>query len=174
MEFENSLVTYQIGEGVIHPSYGGCIVDAITPKNIDGIPEDFYTLSPIINSNSNITVFVPVRLAAKIGLRPVISSKAAQDILSAIPGMETDWIKDSTLRKRTYTQIVKSDDLIELVRLIKSFAIKNSEQKISNADQPIFEFGKKRVISEFALSLEKTYDNMDAIFKNVIEKSISN
>lgn len=169
MKREN-LSTHQVGDTVIHPRHGGCIINSITSRKIDGISESFYKLMPI--NDASITLLIPIRLVSKIGLRNVISSKDAQNILLSIPTMDTTWIKESIERKRTYSSIVHNDNLMELAHLIKIFVVYGAEQKISNVDQTILNFGKKKLISELAISLEKTYDNMDTIFSNIIEKSM--
>lgn len=167
---ENFQASYQIGDTIIHPGHGGCVIDAISPREIDGTPEDFYTLRPIVNSN--ITVFIPVRLASEIGLRNVICSDDARGILSSIPEMKTNWVKESIPRKRAYSAIVKNNDLMELTRLVKTFAHQKVDVKISASDQSIFDLGKKKLISELALSLEKTYENMESLFYNIVASCI--
>ena len=152
-------MSYNIGETIIHPAHGSCIVQKISHIDIGGENEECYTLQLL--NDVQMTVFVPLRSTDKIGLRHVIDPKDAQDILKMISDMKTDWIKVSNIRKQTFSRILKNGELTELVNMIKTLVCHSRCESLSACDQRFYNDGMKKLVSEFSLSLKQDYKNME-------------
>ena len=150
---------YHVGEIIIHPAHGGCVVQAINHIDAGGSSEECYILQLL--HDTNMTVFVPLRSADAIGLRYVIDQSDAQDILHSIPDMETDWVKFSNVRKMNFARILKSGSLIELANMIKNLVHYSRCGTLSTSDQRFYKDGMKKLVSELSLSLKQDYENME-------------
>lgn len=152
-------MAYNVGDTIIHPAHGGCIIQTISHIDVGGNSEECYTLQLL--NDVKMTVFVPLRSSDAIGLRNVISPKNAQDIIHSIPDMKTEWIKVNNIRKQVFTRILKSGNLMELANMIKTLICQTRCKPLSANDQHLYNDGVKKLVSELSLSLKRDYENME-------------
>ena len=152
-------MAYTVGETIIHPAHGGCVVQAISDIDVGGSSEECYTLKLL--NDLKMTMFVPLRSSDIIGLRDVINSSDAQDIMNSIPDMETDWIQANNVRKQAFSRILRSGSLMELANMIKTLVHYSRLKSLSVYDQNFYKDGMKKLVSELSLSLKRDYDHME-------------
>ncbi len=158
---------YQVGDKVVHPGHGGCVVEEIGKKCLGGQTRDFYTLLPM--NEHNLRVMVPVKSAKDIGIRGVISSAEARVLLYSIREMDTSWVEDRKERQTRYDEIMKSDDLERIAQTVKCLIVQKLVGKITAMDQQILQKGKEKLFSELALSMGCSYDEIDRAVTNMAQ-----
>jgi len=60
---------FRIGEKVVYPNHGVGIIEEITSRSVNGVPEQYYLLR--IHSNSSL-VMIPVSNVKSVGMRRII------------------------------------------------------------------------------------------------------
>lgn len=152
---------FKVNDAVFYGVHGVCIIEEISPKEIFGSVNDYYTLKPVFSNRSK--VFVPVDRADKtVALRKVISKGEAEKIICHLKASESIWIDDDAKRKLRFTEILKHGTRSELASLIKTVYEKRNElvaekKKMHAADERAFSEAEKILYEEFAyvLGIEK-------------------
>ena len=110
---------YQPGQLIVYGAEGVCRVAAVGPLSMrdaqDGV--NYYTLSPLYRSG---TIYVPVDAA--LHTRPVMSREDAQRLIAHIPDVAPKLCESNNPRllNEHYQALLKSDDCVDRVRLIRA------------------------------------------------------
>lgn len=150
---------YKIGDHIAHPSHGGCTIQEISIRCYDKKKVLYFVLIP--ECDPKITIMVPVENANRIGLREIITTEEADQILSFITENKktTDWDSDPKSRKKTYEAALKSSDPFTLAKMIKELLVQETTVVLSNFDKAILPKAEKRLFSEIALAKGLHFDD---------------
>lgn len=121
-------MSFKAGDTILYAGSGVCKIEEIAEKDLGMGKMDYYIMKPVSASNS--TVYVPLSsetLTAK--MRRLLSQEEIEDIISAMPDMEVNWIDNDNLRRDKYRDIIKESDVRKLVKLTKS--IYNHKEKLA-------------------------------------------
>lgn len=148
---------FQVGDYIIYGTKGVCKVIDVGPLTLPDMPSDrdYYTLELIYNHNGR--VFTPVD-NAKVIMRPILSKKEAEALVSEAASLELIEITDEKHREDTYRDVIRSCDCRELVRIIKTLHARNQSRlsegkKITSGDDRYFHLAEDSLYNELALSL---------------------
>ncbi|MCI2106282.1 MAG: CarD family transcriptional regulator [Intestinimonas sp.] len=150
---------FQIGDKIVHPMHGAGVVDSIVTKKINGVTREYYILKIPVG---NMLVMIPTANSQEIGVRPVVNKAEADRIIASIPGIE---IKDAQNWNRRYRENMlrlKSGNLTEVARVVKSLAIRESEHGLSTGERKMLHSAKQILISEIVLSQDCSYEDVEA------------
>lgn len=153
---------FQIGDKVVHPMHGAGVIDSIVEKKVSGEKKEYYLLSL---SGGTMTVMIPTDNTKEIGVRPIISSNEASDVLSAMEVIEVDMTQNWNRRYRENMTRLKSGDLLEVARVVKGLMLRENERGLSTGERKMLHTAKQILISELVLAQGKPYD--------VVERSIN-
>ena len=78
---------FQVGDKVVHPMHGAGIIDSIVQRKVAGQLQEYYLLKLSVG---NMVVMVPTNNTGEIGMRPVVSGQKAEELMSAMEGIEVD------------------------------------------------------------------------------------
>ena len=139
---------YSIGEKVLYPMHGAGIIEAIEEKEILGEKQKYYILKIPI---SEMKLMVPVNTASEIGVRPVISDRDVPNVYQSIKEchdhLDPNWNK----RYRENLQKIKTGDIIEVAKVVKSLTIREKGRSLSTCEKKMLTNAKQILISELAL-----------------------
>jgi len=154
---------YQIGDRVAHPLHGAGIISDVERKRIDGRYRDYYILHL---AKGNMRVMVPVDGCEAVGLRPIVDSQRAEEIIRIIPALEIP--EDSNWNKRYRENMlrIRSGDLVEVASVIKSLILRDNSRGLSTGERKMLHSSKQILISEMVLSLNCTYQEVEARLEN--------
>ena len=149
---------FRVGDHVAHPLHGAGEICEIERKRIDGSYRDYYVLRI---SKGSMRVMVPVDGCAAVGLRPIISSQEAENIIRRIPELEV--IEDSSWNKRyrENMQRIRSGDLLEVASVVKSLVLRENSRGLSTGERKMLHSAKQILISEIVLSLGCSYSEAE-------------
>lgn len=150
---------FQIGDKIVHPMHGAGVVESIVMKKINGVAREYYTLKIPVG---NMLVMVPTANSKEIGVRPVVNRVEADRIIASIPGIEIENTKNWNRRYRENMLRLKSGDLTEVARVVKSLAIRDSEHGLSTGERKMLHSAKQILISEIVLSQNCSYEDVEA------------
>ncbi len=134
---------FQTNELVVYPAQGVGKIESIDHQEIGGARCEFYIVRIISN---NITLMIPVHNAQNVGLRPVIATDVAKDILDLLCKDEDVVVhtgQNWNRRHREYTEKLKSVDLKEVALVVRELLLISKNKELS--------FGEKRLLEQAML-----------------------
>jgi len=102
---------------------------------------------------------VPVKNATQVGLREVISSKEADNILLFLADTEAGWDSDHKQRKQSYEAAMKGSDLLALAKMIKDLLVQETHSSLGNFEKEVLPKAQRRLFSEIALAKGICFDD---------------
>jgi len=134
------------------------IVDIRQEKDIDDKETLYYVLQPVFGNN--LTVKVPVD-NPNLSIRKIITREQALSLIAAMPDQDTQWIENDRERNERFKAALKTDDNINLVKIIKAiYAMKQEKasagKKLLKADEDIMRAAEKSLYEELAAALNIT------------------
>lgn len=160
---------FSIGDMVVHPMHGAGVIDNIVRVKIgDGLAQDYYVFKMLVGG---LLLKIPTANSDVIGLRPVADRKTAEDVLSAIPTLETEDCTNWNKRYRENMIRLKSGDLIELARVIKSLTQREQERGLSTGERKMLHSAKQILISELVLTGIGNYEEVEQRLDRIMEEN---
>ena len=114
---------YHVGELVVYGSSGVCRVASVGALT-GGDARHYYTLDPLYGTE---TIFAPVD--TRVYMRPVLTKDQAEDLITGIPEVAEETLDGCSLPvvTRYYKASFETHEVCDLVRLIKTIQLKDSE-----------------------------------------------
>lgn len=156
---------YQVGDKIVHPMHGAGIIDAIVKKKMNGVTRDYYNLKLPTGS---MMVLIPTDHTEEIGVRPIVDAERADEILQALHGIEAEVEQNWNHRYRDNMNRLKSGDLLEVARVVKSLMLRDSTRGLSTGERKILHSAKQILISELVLAKDSSYEDMEACILNAL------
>ncbi|MCI6257067.1 CarD family transcriptional regulator [Pseudoflavonifractor sp. HCP28S3_F10] len=150
---------FQVGDKIVHPMHGAGIVDSIVQKKVNGVVREYYILKLPMGG---MLVMIPVQSCGEIGVRPVVDEQEAERIIAAFPEIEVDTTQNWNRRYRENMLRLKSGDLLEVARVIKSLSVRDGERGLSTGERKMLHSAKQILISEIVLSQNSSYEDVEA------------
>lgn len=157
---------FEIGEMIIHRDHGLCKIAGI--EHVAYVDKDYFVLYP--NANESTKIMIPCEMANSI-CRRVVSKEECLKVIEEYNLIADEIIKDNKKRKEEYTKLLHSDNLKDLVYLIKMldllFEEKSSLNKvIGTIDSSLYNEARKKLFSEITYVLEFETEKEAEIFLN--------
>ena len=154
-----------VGDKIVHPMHGAGIVDNIVEKKINGVSRHYYILKLPANG---MLVMIPTSNSEEIGVRPVMDSARAAQILDAIDTIEVETNANWNQRYRENMLRLKSGDLMEVARVVKSLMLRDNQRGLSTGERKMLHSAKQILISEIVLSNCASYEEVEARINTVL------
>ena len=149
---------FQIGDKIVHPMHGAGIVDSIVEKKVNGVTRKYYIMKLPVGS---MLVMIPTESSGDIGVRPIINSQQADEVIAAIPNSEVKMDQNWNRRYRENMERLKSGNLLEVARVVKSLSLRDSERRLSTGERKTLHSAKQILISEIVLSQNVSYEDVE-------------
>lgn len=156
---------------MVHPSHGGCTIREVCTREIRGETGNYYVLVP--ESEPNTTILTPVGNTTRIGLKGIISSQQADEILDYAATIPPEWIKDNAKRKNRYAEILKDGSLTAIAGMIKDLTVQGSHVSLNQSDRILLQNAQKRLLSVIALAKEIDLDQAGSLMTQAVHPSAS-
>ena len=128
------------GQLVVYPAQGVGKIERVDSQQVCGVQTEFFIVNIL---TSNITLMVPVKSAANVGLRPLASPAEAEDAMSMLkdlsnplPTVGQNWNR----RQREYNERLKTGTLQSVAGIIKELILISCAKELS--------FGEKRLLEQ--------------------------
>ena len=149
---------FREGDKIVHPMHGAGVVESIVEKKVNGVTREYYVLKLPVRS---MMVMIPTQNSSEIGVRPIIDSAQADDILAKLPGIEVEFDQNWNRRYRENMERLKSGDLLEVARVIKGLMLRDGERGLSTGERKMLHSAKEILISEIVLSQCVSYEDVE-------------
>lgn len=119
---------FSAGETVVYGAQGICKIKGTTEMTSGRVKTNYYVLIPVFDENA--TIYVPTdneRLIAN--MRKVLSKNEIDRLIDDAALNKAEWIADDLKRKEYCSEIIKSGDRMELMRLIEMLYLRREDLK---------------------------------------------
>lgn len=163
---------YHVGEYIVHPGQGVCKVDEIVDQ-----PQETYMLLPV-GTRHPMRISFPV--ASEGRLRPVLSKAEAEELIDEYPQMDVDGFteRSAALEEEHFKNQIRRGTCRDSVRVVKTFRRRIAEVRSRNKKPPvayerILKQASERSLSELAIALDVTPDDVRLLFESQGEEDFS-
>lgn len=156
---------YQIGDKIVHPMHGAGVIDDIVSKKMNGVLRDYYNLKL---PTGTMMVLIPTDHSDEIGVRPIVDAQRADEIIEILRSIEVDMTQNWNHRYRENMIRLKSGDLMEVARVVKSLMLRDNARGLSTGERKMLHSAKQILISELVLAKECSYEDMEACIVNAL------
>ena len=148
---------FEVNDKVVYGIVGVCEVEDIAAPPIKGIEGDYYFLQPVYDDKG--IIYSPVN-STKVQIRSIISKNECEKIIEKAKNCVKDELLNEKLSPAKYDEIVKSQDIEQLMHLVRHlYNIKNERakdlRKMKSADSRTLSLARKLLYGEIAAASGK-------------------
>ena len=144
---------FSLGDTAVHPMHGAGTVEEIQNRRVDGAEREYYVLRL---AGEGLRILVPVDTAQSIGLRPVVSSAEARQLLEEIPGLSVEMDNNWNKRYRENMARIRTGDIRMLAAVARCLTTRDAGRTLSTGERKMLNSIKQILASELVLALELT------------------
>lgn len=160
---------YNIGDKIFYPMHGAGVVEAIAEKEVFGKKQSYYCLRMPVGE---MQLMIPVENIEHTGLRIVISSGEAMDVIRKIPDIEVLPCSNWNKRYRDNMLLLKSGNILEVARVVKGLLLRENERSLSTGERKMLMSAKNILISEIVLATGLNKDQAETMIEaKILEHS---
>ena len=145
--------------------HGAGVIDSIVQRKVAGHVQEYYQLRLSVG---NMVVMVPTDNTGEVGMRPVVSGRRAEELMSAMEGIEVDMTQNWNRRYRENLVRLKSGDLLEVARVVKGLRRRESQRGLSNGERKMLHTARQILISELVLAQSLPYETVETSIDRVL------
>ena len=149
---------FHVGDKIVHPMHGAGVIDSIVKKKVNGVVRDYYILKLPVGG---MLVMIPTENTEEIGVRPIVEPAQADRVIDALPQIEVDADPNWNRRYRENMLRIKSGNLFEVARVVKSLMLRDEERGLSTGERKMLHSAKQILISEIVLSESTSYEEVE-------------
>ena len=141
---------FKQGDMAVHPSHGVGQVASVEQREFGSTKTACYILKII---DTGLTVMVPVETAHRVGLRPVMKKREAQEIIEILraPEVAVD-LQPWNRRFRAYTEMLKSGLPSEIAKVLRDMYRLKFDKDLSFGERRLLDQARSLLIQELALA----------------------
>jgi CarD family transcriptional regulator len=152
-------MTLSIGEKIIYPSHGPCLIGAVVNKLVGGTSTSFYRLAPLEDSGGEL--FIPVDKIRGLGIRQLLGRSEIPKVLNRLRQEAKTTILPTTARNWKQraienSKLMASGSAFDLAEIVESLTELNETKALSPHDRQTLERAKKLLVCEIAEVLGQT------------------
>ena len=142
-----------VGNKVVYPCQGPCIIDTVFVRVVGGRPKSFYHL--VVLDDSGGELFVPVDKVQAIGIRPLLERSEIPKLLDQL--MNTAKIaKDWKQRAKDNLKLFVTGSAFDLAEIIKSLSELRETKTLSLRENWTLARARKLLICEISEVMGET------------------
>ncbi len=145
---------YRIGDKVVHPMHGAGVISDIVEERISGQKRQYYVFCLPIGE---LVLKFPTESCGLIGIRDLSTREQIESLIATIPDIPTDMTASWNRRYRENMERLKSGDLAEVARVIKTLMWRDRDRSLSNGERKMLHSAKQIFLSEVVLVEDADY-----------------
>lgn len=159
-------MTLSIGEKVIYPSHGPCLIGAVVNKLVGGTSTAFYRLAPLEDSGGEL--FIPVDKIKAVGVRQLLQRSEIPKLLNHL---KTEAVKSRNWKQRASdnAKLMASGSAFDLAEIVESLTELNETKALAPHDRQTLERAKKLLVCEIAEVLGETKSAAEQHVDNALQ-----
>lgn len=162
---------FEVNDYIMYGMTGVCqVVDITKERIIDDLQKEYYVLKHIY---ANDTIIKIPTDNEKISMRKILSKGEVTTLIDNITNSETIWIDDDRQRNEAFKSILKTGDVDNLVKLVRSIYLnkeykKSIGKKTYKVDQEIMDVAERLLNEELATVLKINASEVASYISNHI------
>lgn len=154
---------FKVNDYIMYGLTGVCQVVDITKESfIDNLQKEYYVLKYIYDNDTIIKIPTDNE---KIPMRKLLSKEDMATLINSMPNSETIWIDNDRKRNEEFKSILKTGDIENLVKLIRSIYLDKEHKqsigkKLYKVDDEIMQTAERLLNEEFATILNISPDEV--------------
>ena len=154
---------FKVNDYIMYGLTGVCQVVDITKESfINNLQKEYYVLKYIYDNDTIIKIPTDNE---KISMRKLLSKEDMSTLINSIPNSETIWIDNDRKRNEEFKSILKTGDIENLVKLIRSIYLdkeykQSIGKKLYKVDDEIMQTAERLLNEEFATILNISPDEV--------------
>ena len=165
MQAVQSNHTFEVGQMAVHPAHGVGEVSDIEERELGGRKSPCYVLKIL---GSGLKVMVPKDAAPRVGLRPVMEQRQAQEILEILraPEVAVD-LQPWNRRFRAYTEMLKSGLPVEIAKVLRDMYRLKFDKDLSFGERRLLDQARGLLVQELALAKKVDRSNIEGEIQQI-------
>jgi CarD family transcriptional regulator, regulator of rRNA transcription len=146
-------VVFSVGNKVVYPCQGPCLIDKVINRVVNDRPRSFYHL--VVLDGSGGEVFVPVDKVQAIGIRPLLEKSDIPrllDQLTKTARIVSDWRQRAGVNLKLFI----SGSAFDLARIIESLTELRETKELTLREKWTLERARKLLVSEISEVMGET------------------
>lgn len=145
---------YHIGDRVVHPMHGAGVIRDIVEERIAGQKKKYYVFCLPVGE---LVLKFPTESCDVIGIRSLSTRESIEALIRDIPNLPVDMTPNWNRRYRENMERLKSGNLSEVARVIKTLMWRDQARGLSNGERKMLHSAKQIFLSEVVLVEETDY-----------------
>jgi CarD family transcriptional regulator len=164
--FEESRVSFRVGDRVVYPHHGAAVIEATEARpNTEGEKVEFFVLRM---THGDLVLKVPVDKAEEIGMRYPISVEDVEDVFEVLGKKDVREPTNWSRRFKNHQEKLKSGDVYQVAEVVRNLALRDADKGLSAGEKSMFVKARQVLVSELAFSLDISEDDaMDRLAKTL-------
>lgn len=142
---------FQIGDKVIHCTFGFGEITKIEEKTINGKLKKCFVVQL-----SDMTIWIPIDASNHASLRAPTSSKEFIETIPILTSPTENLVEDRVLRKKQLSDRLKDGQLSSICRVVRDLRSYQCKSKLNNQERSILERAVQSLLTEWSFSLGTT------------------
>lgn len=147
-----------VGDQVVHPMHGAGVIAGVVTEKVGRTVQEYYVFRMSIGG---LVLKIPVASSHLVGLRAIVDTAAARELLRALPELPVETVTNWNQRYRENMQKLKSGDLYEVARVIKGLAARERQRGLSNGEMKMLHTAKQILLSELVMAMGEEYQGVE-------------
>ncbi|MFZ0533145.1 MAG: CarD family transcriptional regulator [Anaerolineales bacterium] len=155
---------FQIGDKVIHCSFGLGDITAIEEKTINGHSTNCYVVSI-----TDMTVWIPIDDLQQNSLRAPTPPEEFIKTLPILTSPTENLLEDRVLRKNQLTEQLKDGQLASICRVVRDLTHYQRNSKLNDQEKSILERAVRSLLTEWTLSLGTPFNQAHQAMESMLQ-----
>ncbi|URA09785.1 CarD family transcriptional regulator [Thermospira aquatica] len=148
---------FKIGDKVFYPYHGAGEITNVEEKEIFGEKKLYYIIKfPLTET----TVMLPADNPDQLGLRFLATPLEIKYCLDKLKNINISLDDDWKIRYKRNQDLLKSGNIDDVAMVVKTLYLRNKHKELSTTEKKLYQNAMNILISEIALALEKTLDEV--------------
>src|SRR5690348_5036538 len=159
---------FKLGEKVVYPNHGVGVIEQISYGYLNGRSERYYMLRIV---SSGLKVMVPQTNIISVGLRPVIRSNEAGDVITYLEKGRSASHHDWKHRFKENSERMRTGSLMEVAAVLKGLVSLSRTKPLSFREKKMLESAKHLLVTELATVRNTTEQTMETNLVRALAKA---
>ena len=159
---------FKLNEKVVYPNHGVGVIEQISYGYLNGRSERYYMLRIL---SSGLKVMVPQSNVENVGLRPIIRSNQAGEVLSYLEKGRSASHHDWKHRFKENSDRMRTGSLMEVAAVLKGLVALSRTKPLSFREKKMLERAKFLLVSELATVRNTTEQTVEVNIVRALAKA---
>ena len=159
---------FKVGDNIVYPMHGAGTIESIEEREILGEKQKYYIMKMPVG---DIQVMVPTKNAELIGVRDVIGSDVAQNVLDVLSQGPTDMSSNWNKRYRDNQDKMKSGDICEVADVVRNLTFRQKSKGLATGEKKMLNNAKQILVSELVLAEEMSKEQVEELISQKIDEA---